>query len=173
MCDEKRTKNEEKQCATCAAVLKESISGESRFAQNDELRRWATITKDHRPCSRVPGFSGIHRSSQSSRKSRHTPSESLRKRGMINSLNIEPSRRGENATVSMFRLTLYDRTSSVLRSSSSQSPLTIAATVPPHTASEGEHLAKPTWDNHLSPPIVRKSSRLQAPLENTSDEHNE
>ena len=94
VCDERMTKNEAKQCATCAAVLEESISGESLFAQcnntGDELRRSANNTQNHLPCPSVRDNNGLHQSSQSSKKSRYTPSRTLREQEMINSLNIEP-----------------------------------------------------------------------------------
>ena len=34
LCDERMTEDEARQCATCAAVLEDSISSESLFAQN-------------------------------------------------------------------------------------------------------------------------------------------
>ena len=187
--------DEARQCATCAAVLEDSTSGESMFGQcsNEEdckdtlaeWKQWLKKTENHRPCPGIRGINGLLQSSKSSSTSRGR-SFVAKSPSIMNSLNIDPTRNAQHATLPNMRTTsdgahlAEDITTKhclfQASSSSTQPPLPIAANQAEDTTatpSDGAHLAETTCGDHLSPPPVPKSSSLQAPLENTSDEHNE
>jgi hypothetical protein len=143
LCDERISlsrEDEARQCATCAAVLEDSISGESLFGQcKDKLaegKHWLKRTENHRPCPGIRGINDLLQSSKSSSTSRGR-SGIAKSRSMINSLNIDPTRNTQDITT---RWCLFQASSS-----STQPPLPIAANQAEHTTttpSGGAHLAE-------------------------------
>jgi hypothetical protein len=159
LCDERISlsrEDEARQCATCAAVLEDSMSAESMFGNDTlaELKHWLKKTENHRPCPGIRGINGLLQSSKSSSTSRGR-SFVAKSPSIMNSLNIDPTRNAQHATLPNMRTTsdgahlAEDITTKhclfQASSSSTQPPLPIAANQAEDTTttpSDGAHLAE-------------------------------
>ena len=98
--------DEARECARCAAVMEDSISGESMFGQDTlaEWKHWLKKTENHRPCPGVRGINGLLESSKTSSTSRGR-SFVAKSFSIMNSLNIDPARNAQHAALPNMRTT--------------------------------------------------------------------
>ena len=122
--------DEARECARCAAVMQDSISGDSMFGQDTlaKWKHWLKKTENHRPCPGVRGINGLFESSKTSSSSR-VRSFVSKSFSRMNSLNIEPARNAQHVALPNMRTTSDGAHLAAIfqgSSSSTQPPMPIA-----------------------------------------------